>query len=196
MAIVTLALWIFTAAAGFTLLRAGGASRRAAARRAAGSAVTGPGSSHAGSATAPDPFPATASAAGGTAVTAPPPSLQHLFRVTPDGRPMPPPPNVVEAPPGEHPLLEFSHPMLAMVGSACWLMYVISGYRPIAWISLGVLVVAIGIGLSWLARNNRAARRRPGETWTFPPRLVALHGAGAAVGIALTFLTALIAIRG
>ena len=82
------------------------------------------------------------------------------------------------APPGEHPLLEFSHPALAVTGLACWFMYVFVRYTPFAWISFGILMVAIAIGLTWLVHNLRAARHRLKGAWHFPPRLVLLHGHG------------------
>ena len=84
---------------------------------------------------------------------------------------------------GEHPLLEFSHPALALTGLACWFMFVFVHYHPFAWISFGILVVTIGVGLSWLARNTRDARRQASATWRFPPRLVVTHGLAAAIAM-------------
>ena len=162
MAIVTLVLWVVTAAAGFTLLSTGGAARRAAA----------------------------------AARTAGAPVRAGAIPLTDEGKPPPVPRVKVETPPGEHPLLEFSHPALALTGLACWFMFVFVHYHPFAWISFGILVVTIGVGLSWLTRNTRDARRQVSVAWRFPPRLVALHGLAAAVAITLTVLTALSASRG
>jgi hypothetical protein len=117
-------------------------------------------------------------------------------RVPAAGPPGPPPiPRVkVHATPGEHPLLEFSHPLLGLVGLGFWFVYVGTRHAPLAWASFGVLVAAIAAGLSWLARNTLAARRgdRPARAG-FPPRLVLLHGFTASATFVLAVLTALIA---
>jgi hypothetical protein len=75
-------------------------------------------------------------------------------------------------------------------------MFVFVHYHPFAWISFGILVVTIGAGLTWLARNTRDARHHVSAAWRFPPRLVVLHGTAAAIAITLTVLTALSASRG
>jgi hypothetical protein len=165
LAIVALVLWTITAAAGVSLLATGGAARRLAAETERAQAETAPAAS-------------TPVRIGAVPLTA-------------DGKPPPAPKVRVATPPGEHPLLEFSHPALAITGLACWFMFVFVHYRPFAWISFGVLVAALALGLSWLVRNAQAARRHATAAWNFPPQLVALHGAAAAVAIALTVLTAL-----
>ncbi|HTS95134.1 MAG TPA: hypothetical protein VMI33_00780 [Streptosporangiaceae bacterium] len=168
MAIVTLVLWTITAAAGVSLLGAGGAARRrvaAAAEQDAGRPLTTP-------------------------------ARTPAVPLTAEGKPPPVPRVKVATPPGEHPLLEFSHPALALTGLACWFMFVFVRYRPFAWISFGILVVTIAAGLIWLTRNTQAARRHAGGAWSFPPRLAAFHGLAAAVAITLTVLTALSAGRG
>ena len=72
----------------------------------------------------------------------------------------PPIPRVtVHAAPGEHPLLEFSHPVLGLIGLGVWFIFVGTHHAPLAWASFGILVGAIAAGLSWLARNTLAARR-------------------------------------
>ena len=165
MAIAAMVLWLLTAAAGLTLLNTGGAARRAAARSAR-------------------------LAARERARTGP-----VVLPVGPDGKPVRPPSARVTAPPGERPLLEFSHPALALAGSACWLMYVLTGYPVMAWTSLAILAVTIGLGLAWVIRTRRAAARPAGTSWAFPPRLIALHGAAVAVAVTLSLLTALVAAR-
>jgi hypothetical protein len=125
-----------------------------------------------------------------------PPRRTGAIPLTDEGKPPPVPRVTVATPPGEHPLLEFSHPALALTGLACWFMFVFVHYHPFAWISFGILVVTIGVGLSWLARNTRDARRQASAAWRFPPRLVVLHGLAAAIAITLTVLTALSASRG
>jgi len=164
LAIAALVLWLCTAGAGLTLLRAGGARRRESAPR-------------------------------------PPAPAEPLVRIgavplTPEGKPPPGPRVRVSTPPGEHPLLEFSHPALAITGVACWLMFTFVHYRPFAWISFAVLVATLLLGLSWYTRNRQAALREEQAGWTFPPRLIALHGAAAALSITLTVVTALVASRG
>lgn len=170
MAIVALVLWVITAAAGVSLLGTGGAARRAAA---------------AGATTE------TAPPAAGTVRGVSSPARSSAVPLTSEGKPPPAPRIRVATPPGEHPLLEFSHPALALTGLACWFMFVFVRYHAFAWISVGVLVVTIALGLSWLAHNTRAARHHARGAWSFPPRLVALHGTAAAVAITLTVLTVL-----
>ena len=162
MAIVVLLLWIATAAAGLTLLRAGGAQRRAAA-----------------AARAPAPAPARIGAAPLTAQGKPPPiEFAH-----PQTRA------------GDHTLLEFSHPALAITGVACWLMFTYVHYAPMAWIAFGTLVAALIIGLGWEAASRRAARHDENPAWSFPPRLLWLHGGIATTTLVLTGLTAVLASR-
>jgi hypothetical protein len=112
------------------------------------------------------------------------------------GRAEPPPiPRVkVHATPGEHPLLEFSHPLLGLIGLGVWFIFVGTRHAPLAWVSFGILVAAIAAGLSWLARNALAARRgeRPARAG-FPPRLVLLHGLTASATFVIAVLTALTA---
>jgi hypothetical protein len=117
--------------------------------------------------------------------------------VTDGGRPPPIPRTKVHSPPGEHPLLEFSHPALGAIGLACWFLFVGLHYRPLAWISFGILVLTVAAGLSWLASNARAARHRgDGARAAFPLRLIALHGLAATVTVVLAALTALSASHG
>jgi hypothetical protein len=171
LAIAALVLWLATAAAGLTLLRAGGARRRAAEE-------------------VPESAPLAAATATGS------PTRTGAIPMTADGRPPRGPRARVTTPPGEHPLLEFGHPALAVVGVACWLMFVLVHYRAFAWIALAILAAALTAGLSWLLLNRKAALRQLRGAWSFPPRLIALHGLAAAVSIALTVVTALAAGRG
>ena len=198
MAIVALVLYVITAAAGVSLLGTGGAARRRAADAEAGAGEAAQAAQAAGGGAetlAPAETPraaAHATRAAAEAVRAP--GLQARLAAVPltaEGKPPPGPKVKVAAPPGEHPLLEFSHPALAFTGLACWFMYVFVRYTPFAWISFGILMVAIAIGLSWLGHNVRAARRHLKGAWHFPPRLVLLHGTAAAVAILLSVLTAL-----
>jgi hypothetical protein len=171
-AIVTLVLWILTAAAGVTLLRTGGADRRTQPPERAAVEL-------------PARTPIEAAAVRSKAIP-----------LTPDGLPPPVPHSRVTTRPGEHPLLEFSHPALAIAGMACWFMYTFIHYRPLAWVSFGILVVALSLGLGWLLRNNQAVRNHAQGAWHFPPRLAVLHGFVAGLSLTLTVLTALIAGHG
>jgi hypothetical protein len=182
LAIVVLVLWLGTAVAGVTLLKAGGSARRAAAAEPARPAVL----------------------ADSMAVTSPARSsldarLSTAVPLTPDGRPPPGPHVRVPTPAGEHPLLEFSHPTLAVTGIACWMMYTFVHYRPLAWIAFVILVVTLALGLGWFIRSRQEARRQApsGATkgWSFPPRLVWVHGCVAVCSLVLTVLTAIIASR-
>jgi hypothetical protein len=187
LAIVTLVLWVVTAVAGVSLLSTGGAARRAA--RAAAKAAAEPEPVLLAGAEAPERTLAEAAHAIAT-------RRSTAVPLTAEGKPPPVPRVRVQTPPGEHPLLEFSHPALAVAGVACWLMFTFVHYRPMAWVAFGILLVAIGLGLTWLVRNREALRRHASAAWGFPPKLVLTHGLAAAVSIALTVLTALMASRG
>ena len=138
---------------------------------------------------------ARGAAASGTAPAGAPARFAAV-PLTEDGRPPPVPHAKVTAPPGEHPLLQFCHPALAIIGFGFWLAFVFVHYRPLAWVSFGVLVVTLGAGLSWLTGNKLAARSHQGAAPAFPPRLIVLHGLAAAATLALTVLTALTAGHG
>ena len=182
MAIAALVLWVLTAAAGLVLF------------------ITGSGPGAAGGEQAPEheAVPAPASA-----VTVPPaetPATRPVASLRAPGpgarRAEPPPiPRVkVHAKPGEHPLLEFSHPALGLIGMGLWFVYVGTRHAPLAWASFGILVAAIAAGLSWLARNWLAARHDGSRAGAgFPPRLILLHGLAATATFALAVLTALAA---
>jgi hypothetical protein len=174
LAIVVLVLWFATAGAGVALLRAGGAARRLAA---AGS-------------TAPK-VPAQPSLAAQPAASGP--ARIGAIPLTADGRPPPVPHVRVSTPPGEHPLLEFAHPALAVTGLAFWAMFTFVHYRPMAWTSVAIQLVTIALGLAWQARNSLARRRRVSAAWPFPGRLITLHVSVAASSFVLAVAAALVA---
>ncbi len=221
MAIAALVLWVLTAAAGLTLLMAGGAAKRAAARQAApvpappvrvaaaglpasAAGSAGPASTTAASGTAAPAtaVPGQAVPASGTAAPASGPAAVtsgpagHASDLAGPAAGRAEPPNIprvkVHATPGEHPLLEFSHPLLGLIGLGLWFVFVGTRHAPLAWVSFGILVAAIAAGLSWLARNTLAARRgdRPARA-PFPPRLALLHGFTASATLVLAVLAAL-----
>lgn len=193
MAIAALILWVLTAGAGVSLLSSGRAARGAAAGPAPSAGAAGSPGQTAGTPAGPAQ---TVDAAGGAAQPAGTPARFAAIPLTEDGRPPPVPHVKVAAPPGEHPLLQFSHPALALIGFGFWLAFVLVHYRPLAWTSFGVLVVTLSAGLSWLAANALAARRHRDAARAFPPRLIVLHGLAAAATLALTVLTALTAGHG
>jgi hypothetical protein len=186
LAIAALILWVLTASAGVSLLSSGRAARGATAGPAQPADAAG------GSAQPADAAAGPAQTAAGGAPAAGAPVRYAAVPLTEDGRPPPVPHVKVTAPPGEHPLLQFCHPALALIGFGFWLAFVLVHYRPLAWISFGILVVTIGAGLSWLTGNTLAARRQ-GAAHAFPPRLIALHGLAAAATLTLAVLTALTA---
>ena len=104
------------------------------------------------------------------------------------------PPPVSAAPddraPDAHPLLEFTHPALGVVGLGFWFMFVLTHhYHRFAWIAVGVLAATVVAGACWLAVNVRSRRRegRAGSPGHVPLRLILLHGAAAlaTAGLAL-----------
>jgi hypothetical protein len=197
LAIVTLVLWVVTAAAGVSLLGTGGAARRAARAASSQHADGSPdgmqdaGASMAGAHSSLQPTETLAQTAHAIAT-----ARFAAVPLTAEGKPPPVPRVRVETAPGEHPLLEFAHPALALTGLACWFMFVFVHYRPLAWIAFGILVGAIGLGLTWLTANQRAVRERVSAAWPFPPKLALTHGLAAAVSVTLTVLTALTASHG
>lgn len=204
LAIAALVLWILTAAAGLVLFITGNAARRAGGAQDPGLQTAGQRSPAQRTPEQPAPEqPAPEQPAPAVAVTVPPAAAPAARPVAPPRGPgpaagpaePPPIPRVkVHARPGEHPLLEFSHPTLGLIGMGLWFVYVGTRHAPLAWASFGILVVAIAAGLSWLARNRLAARRegKPARAG-FPPRLVLLHGLTATATFTLAVLTALAA---
>ena len=204
MAVAALLLWLCTAAVGSYLLATSVRSGNTdPAPPAPGESVQVT-AEHAAAA-GPDPASATA-----FPVPAPerpvrakdrfdPPSLQRA-----KSEPMP----------GLKELAEFAHPALAMIGIGFWLGYVVSRDRLFAVIGLGILLGAICAGLSWFTVNTRAARRAAnansgtdsstgttgtgatgtGDSRTRPlspaPRLLILHGIGAALTLLFAVLIA------
>ena len=185
MAIAGLVLWICTVAVGAYLLAT---ARRYGNTEAAPSepvsvAAGQPSASPAG-APAPAPVPAT------------PPRVKDPFA----------PPSLQrersESLPLMRALVEFAHPALGMIGLGFWFGYVVSRDRLFLAIGLGILLGAIGAGLSWFTVNTRAVKRaavaeaagQPGfedprfAPQTFSPRVLVLHGVGAALTLLIAAL--------
>jgi UPF0716 family protein affecting phage T7 exclusion len=186
LAIAALVLWVLTAAAGLVLLVAGSAAKRAAAQQNA-----------AGQQPVPSRVPPVMVPVAGSAQPAADPGLSTASPDPSTAGPAEPPPIPrvkVHATPGEHPLLEFSHPLLGLIGLGVWFIFLGTHHAPLAWVAFGILVAAIAAGLSWLARNALAARRgeRPARAG-FPPRLVLVHGLAASATFVVAVLAALTA---
>jgi hypothetical protein len=144
--IAALLLWIFTASAGLYLLVAGRPGRPAASPAAAEAEAMVP-------ATVPASPPVQAgipqAAAEALAAGARLPPITHT-RITTQ--------------PGQHPLLEFMHPALGIIGLGCWLAYVVTRFGTFAWVSFGILIATIAAGLTWYTVNRRHAAARSSKT--------------------------------
>jgi hypothetical protein len=169
-------LWIVTAAAGVSLL---------AARRPARSSAE----------PAPAPAEGVPAAAGASAQGQAGASAQGQAGVPPEaaaayaaGAKVPPITRArVTTQRGEHPLLEFMHPALGIVGLGCWIAFVFTRFRGFAWVALGVIVMTIAAGVAWYLINARA-----GEAGgRYPARRLLVHGSGAAVTFVLAIVTVL-----
>ena len=92
--------------------------------------------------------------------------------------------------PGLRAFGEFLHPLLGITGFGLFVAYVLVRDWFIGALALGVGIGAVAAGLSWAVVNVRAARRQPPDehAMTFTPRLLVLHGAGAAVTILIAAL--------
>jgi hypothetical protein len=177
-AIAALVVWVLTAALGVTLL-----VTRQTAR----------------------PAPAPVPARPVPATTAPPVTTAPPATAAPPVTglaELPPIPRVrVHTPAGEHPLLEFSHPALGLVGLGLWFIFVGTHYHPLAWVAFGVLVVTIAAGLRWFIGHTRGARRAATQAGAPParrgvPRLALVHGLAASTTFLLAVLAALAAGHG
>ena len=170
MTIAALLVWMCTAAAGGYLL----------ATRAR--------SADAGPAAEPEPQPAPVPAAAETGAPGVPAATRQARRAKDRFDP----PSLVRAKneplPGMRALAEFAHPALAITGFAFWAAYLLTGDRIFAAIGLGILLGAICAGVSWFTVNKRAVRRGRADALILSPRLLLLHGAGAALTLLLTAL--------
>jgi hypothetical protein len=216
-AILVLMLWLFTAGAGFSVLIS---SNLKHVRPVPPVPATPDLPAPAVPATPDLPAPASAvpatpdlptpavPAAPGTSGSAAQPEAGRAYRERFD------PPSLVAARsapvvPGARALLEFSHPACGITGLAFWLGFTLVHARVLGWIGFGLAAATACAGLTWFAVNVRAARRAaPSEpphepsphepsphespAPSFRGRLVALHGAGAALTLVLAALTALV----
>jgi hypothetical protein len=174
--IAALLVWMCTAAAGGYLL----------ATRAR--------SADAGHAAESEPQPAPVAAAAETAGPGAPgaPGAPAAAQQTRRAKDRFDPPSLVRAKseplPGMRALAEFAHPALAITGFAFWAAYLLTGDRVFGAIGFGILLGAICAGVSWFTANKRAVKRGRADALVLSPRLLLLHGAGAALTLLLTAL--------
>jgi hypothetical protein len=175
MAIVVLVLWMCTAGAGFYLLVTSNLGRA----RPATPVIPVPG---------PQPVPASTGQSA---------SRRELRKAKRDRWDPPSLTAAKQAPviPGARSLLEFAHPACAIIGLGFWLGFTLIHNKALGWIAFGLIAVTACLGVTGFTANTRAVR--PGAAGRpaphFSGRLMALHGAAAAVTVTLAALTALLA---
>jgi hypothetical protein len=204
MAIVVLVLWMFTAGAGVYVLvtsnlgRARPAVNPDLAPQMASAVAPSASTAAADSAVAAGPSAASPSAA------APAKSARAARREERRAvRDRWDPPSLAKSKsepmmPQFRSLVEFTHPACGITGLAFWLGFTLVHSRPLGWIAFGLVAFTACVGLAWFTANIRAARksrrRDPAEPApSFNGRVIALHGAAAAVTLSLAALTVLIA---
>jgi hypothetical protein len=96
--------------------------------------------------------------------------------------------NKSESIPGMRALGEFTHPALAITGFAFWLLYTMVHDRIFAAIALGVILGAIAAGISFAVSNDRAAKKGKRDALSFSGRTLAFHVAGATLTVLLAAL--------
>jgi heme exporter protein D len=189
-------IWALTAGIGIYLLAVGIGTQRAAGPARARAAAAAPAAGSADRAAA-----GVAATASGSAATA---------DSTPDGPGDPAPrvgthalaevlgsgPAPAVSPPDGSPLLEFTHPALALLGLTFWIFFVMTGDRLFAWIAFGVVVATVAAGLGWELSRRRTARQETADGPRFPPHLVLAHGAAAVCTFALVVIAAVAAGHG
>jgi hypothetical protein len=185
MAVLVLVLWLFTAGAGFSTLLSSNLGRSRPVAE-----VPLPSARPRAAATAPA---ASAAAPAPGALT--PEELKQARRERFD------PASLVaarQAPvlPGARALLEFAHPAFGIIGLAFWLGFSLVHARLLGWIAFGLVAVTACAGLAWFTANLRAARRHDPDSGesapSFRPRMVAVHGGGAALTFILAALTVVV----
>jgi hypothetical protein len=64
---------------------------------------------------------------------------------------------------GLPPQLIFGHAAAAITGLLVWAAFLASGFRPLAWAAVGLLMVAVGMGLCTVTLWTPYPARKPGE---------------------------------
>ena len=99
-----------------------------------------------------------------------------------------------------HPLLEFCHPALGLIGLMFWLFFVVTTDAAFAWSAFGILAATVLAGITWLisgGRGRRSRRReRPPRDPVFPRHLVLLHGFAVTCTFVLVLIVAVTAGHG
>ena len=197
MAIVVLVLWIFTAGAGIYLLVTSNLGRARPAANPAHEALAPQMATAAAPPAANAPAASSLTNGSDASAAGPAKTAREARRAARDRWDPPSLTASKSAPmmPQFRSLVEFAHPACGIIGLAFWLGYTLIHSRPLAWIAFGLVAATACVGLAWFTANVRAGRRRdPAEPPpSFSGRLIALHGAAAAVTLTLAALTALIA---
>jgi hypothetical protein len=170
--IAAMLLWMITAGAGLYLLVAGRPGRPAGSPVAADAADAEAAEAEAMTpVTVPASRPAQAgipqAAAEALAAGARVPPITHTRIATQ---------------PGQHPLLEFMHPALGIIGLGCWIAYVATKFGTFAWVSFGILLATIAAGLTWYTVNRRHAAARSRRT----SEVLETSGAPGTAGVFVT----------
>jgi hypothetical protein len=66
-------------------------------------------------------------------------------------------------PGGLPPWLIFGHAAMALLGLLCWISFLATTTRALAWTAVGVLMVTVGLGLSTVTLWTPYPARKPGE---------------------------------
>ncbi|MFI6595317.1 hypothetical protein ACIBHX_03665 [Nonomuraea sp. NPDC050536] len=89
--------------------------------------------------------------------------------------------------------LIFSHPALAVTGLGCWVAFLLTGSKVLAWVSFGVLASAALLGFTMFTRWLGGGRHARGAERRFPVLAVLLHGLAGVATFVLVLLTASVA---
>ena len=201
MAIVVLVLWMFTAGAGVYVLVTSNLGRARPAVNPDLAPQMASAVAPSASTAAADSAAAAGPSAAGPSAAAPAKSARAARREERRAvRDRWDPPSLAKSKsepmmPQFRSLVEFTHPACGITGLAFWLGFTLVHSRPLGWIAFGLVAFTACVGLAWFTANVRAARRRdPAEPApSFNGRVIALHGAAAAVTLSLAALTVLIA---
>jgi hypothetical protein len=90
-------------------------------------------------------------------------------------------------------LLIFAHPVLAVSALLCWVAYVLTSERVLAWLSFGVLAASALLGFTMFTRWLGGGRHARGAEQRFPVIAVLLHGVAGVTTFVLVLLTAAVA---
>jgi hypothetical protein len=199
--IAGMVVWVLTAGIGIYLLAAGIARRQAGSARALaddGLAPAAEGATVVGTAALASGVPGSSAGAGAGGTGAGGAGAGGAGAGGPAGGGPPTPEG--------SPLLEFTHPLLAVTGLMFWIFYVMTDDGLFAWIAFGVVVATVLAGLSWVLATRRSARqvaaaqvaepRAVAAGPRFPAHLVMIHGLAAACTFALVIIAAATAAHG